>query len=78
MTNGIQRTDLKNEAHSILAPEMFNLNDVLTDIFGKNGRSILSGITSGKTVDEIIENLVSSSNCMVKSKFFMHDKYYRF
>ena len=21
---------------------------------------------------------VSSSNCMVKSKFFMHDKYYRF
>jgi hypothetical protein len=22
--------------------------------------------------------LVSSSNCMVKSKFFMHDKYYRF
>jgi hypothetical protein len=25
--------------------------------FSKNGRSILSGITSGKTEDEIIENL---------------------
>ena len=60
-----KRTDLKNEAHAILAPEMFNLNDVLADIFGKNGRSILSGITSGKTVDEIIENL--SPNVRKKS-----------
>jgi ribosomal protein L11 methylase PrmA len=45
----IQKNWSKNEAHSILAPEMFNLNDVLTDIFGKNGRMILSGIISGKT-----------------------------
>jgi transposase len=30
---------------------------VLTDIFGKNGRLILSGILSGKTVDEIIKSL---------------------
>ena len=36
---------------------MFNLKDVLTDIFGKSDRAILSGITSGKTIDEIIENL---------------------
>ena len=27
-----KRTDIKNEAHAILAPEMFNLKDVLTDI----------------------------------------------
>jgi len=60
-----KRTDLKNEAHAILAPEMFNLKDVLTDIFGKNGRNILSGITSGKTIDEIIENL--SPNVRKKS-----------
>ncbi len=60
-----KRTDLKNETHAIFAPEMFNLKDVLTDIFGKNGRSILSGITSGKTVDEIIENL--SPNVRKKS-----------
>jgi transposase len=52
-----KRTDLKNEAHAILAPEMFNLNDVLADIFGKNGRIILSGISSGKTIDEIIGSL---------------------
>jgi transposase len=60
-----KRADLKNEAHAILAPEMFNLKDVLTDIFGKNGRNILSGITSGKTIDEIIENL--SPNVRKKS-----------
>jgi transposase len=52
-----KRTDIKNEAHAILAPEMFNLNDVLADIFGKNGISILSGITSGKSTDQIIESL---------------------
>ena len=52
-----KRTDIKNEAHAILAPEMFNLNDVLTDIFGKNGRAILSGISSGKNVDQIIQNI---------------------
>jgi transposase len=52
-----KRTDIKNEAHAILAPEMFNLKDVLKDIFGKNGQAILSGITSGKPIDQIIENL---------------------
>jgi transposase len=60
-----KRTDLKNEAHSILAPEMFNIKDVLTDIFGKNGRAILSGISSGKTVDQVIESL--SPNVRKKS-----------
>jgi transposase len=52
-----KRTDTKNEAHSILASEMLHLKDVLTDIFGKNGIIILSGISSGKNVDQILENL---------------------
>lgn len=60
-----KRTDIKNEAHSILAPEMFNLKDVLTDIFGKNGRIILSEISLGKTVDQIMESL--SPNVRKKS-----------
>ena len=60
-----KRTDLKNEAHSILASEMLNLKNVLTDIFGKNGRMILSGISSGKTVDQIIASL--SPNVRKKS-----------
>lgn len=60
-----KRTDLKNEAHSILGSEMFNLKDVLTDIFGKNGKMILSGISSGKTVDQIIGSL--SPNVRKKS-----------
>jgi transposase len=52
-----KRTDIKNKAHAILAPEMFNLKNVLTDIFGKNGIMILSGISSGKSVDQIIASL---------------------
>ena len=52
-----KRTDIKNEAHAILSSEMLHLSDVLTDIFGKNGRAILSGISSGKNVDHIIEGL---------------------
>ncbi|AKB32945.1 Mobile element protein [Methanosarcina siciliae HI350] len=52
-------------AHAILASEMFHLNDVLTDIFGKNGIIILSGISSGKNVDQIIESL--SPNVRKKS-----------
>lgn len=60
-----KRTDIKNEAHAILSSEMLNLKNVLTDIFGKNGREILSGISSGKNVDQIIETL--SPNVRKKS-----------
>jgi len=60
-----KRTDIKNEAHAILAPEMFNLKSVLTDIFGKSGRAIISGISSGKSVDQIMESL--SPNIRKKS-----------
>ena len=60
-----KRTDIKNEAHAILSSEMLHLSDVLTDIFGKNGRAILAGISSGKTVDQIIESL--SPNVRKKS-----------
>ena len=60
-----KRTDVKNEAHAILLSEMLHLGDVLKDIFGKNGITILSGISSGKTVDTIIESL--SPNIRKKS-----------
>ncbi len=60
-----KRTDIKNVAHAILSSEMFRLNDVLTDIFGKNGIKIISGISSGKNVDQIIESL--SPNVRKKS-----------
>jgi transposase len=52
-----KRTDIKNKAHSILASEMLNLKNALTDIFGKNGTMILLGISSGKSVDQIIASL---------------------
>ena len=60
-----KRTDIKNEAHAILSSEMLHLSHALKDIFGKNGRAILSGISSGKTVDQIIESL--SPNVRKKS-----------
>ncbi len=60
-----KRTDIKNEAHAILTSEMFNLHDVLADIFGKNGIAILAGISSGKNVDQIIGSL--SPNVRKKS-----------
>jgi transposase len=52
-----KRTDIKNEAHAILTSEMLHLKGVLTDIFGKSGIVILSGISSGKTIDQIMESL---------------------
>ncbi len=36
---------------------MLHLNNVLTDVFGKNGRMILLGISSGKSVGQIIASL---------------------
>jgi len=44
-------------AHSVLAPEIFDLKDVMKDIFGKNGSRILLWISSGKTVGQIVESL---------------------
>jgi transposase len=61
-----KRTDIKNQAHAILSSEMFHLNDVLTDIFGKNGRMILSGICSGKKFEQIVDKL--SPNIRKKSE----------
>ena len=52
-----KRTDIKNEAMLFSHLKCYNLNNVLTDIFGKNGIVILSGISSGKTFDQIIESL---------------------
>ncbi len=52
-----KRTDIKNEASSVLSSQMLHLNDVLTDIYGKNGRMILSGICDGQDIDHIVSKL---------------------
>ena len=39
--NLYEKESFRKKAHSIFIPKMFNLNDVLADIFGKNGRKIL-------------------------------------
>ena len=52
-----KRSDIKNEAHSVLSNEEFHLDNVLSDIFGSGGKRILYGVISGKPVDEIIKSL---------------------
>ena len=52
-----KRTDIKNEIHYTLDSCLFRLSSVLTDIFGKSGMIILSGVTSGKPISEILADL---------------------
>ena len=50
-----KRTDIKNRIHGILDSELFQLSNVLTDIFGKSGVQIMQGILDGKPADEILQ-----------------------
>jgi transposase len=48
------RTQLKNRIHQALESSCIKISSVLSDIFGKSGRSILDGLLERKTVDEIL------------------------
>lgn len=52
-----KRTDLKNQMHHILDSCLFQLSKVFSDIFGASGMVVLTGITEGKPVEEIIASL---------------------
>ena len=52
-----KRTDIKNRIHGILDSELFQLSNVLTDIFGKSGVKIMQGILDGKSPDEVLQSL---------------------
>jgi transposase len=52
-----KRTDIKNRVHSILDGELFQLSNVLTDIFGKSGVKIMQGILDGKSPDEVLQSI---------------------
>ncbi|OPZ68725.1 MAG: Transposase [Verrucomicrobia bacterium ADurb.Bin474] len=52
-----KRTDLKNQVHHILDSCLFRLSTVFSDIFGKSGMLILTGVTDGKPVEEILATL---------------------
>ncbi len=52
-----KRTDPKNQVHHILDSCLFQLSKVFTDIFGANGMLILTGITEGKTVEDLLAAL---------------------
>lgn len=52
-----KRTDLKNQVHHILDSCLFQLAKVFSDIFGASGMVVLTGITEGKPVEEIIASL---------------------
>ncbi len=51
------RTTLKNKVHKILQRAGVRISGVLSDIFGKSGVTILNGITDGKLIDEIFNEL---------------------
>jgi transposase len=52
-----KRTDIKNRVHGILDSELFQLSNVLTDIFGKSGVKIMQGILDGKSPDEVLQSI---------------------
>ncbi|MDN7023663.1 IS110 family transposase [Methanoculleus sp. FWC-SCC1] len=52
-----KRTDLKNQVHHILDSCLFQLAKVFSDIFGASGMVVLTGITEGKPVEEILASL---------------------
>ena len=52
-----KRTDIKNRIHGILDTELFQLSNVLTDIFGKSGIRIMQGILDGKSPDDVIQSI---------------------
>lgn len=52
-----KRTDLKNQVHHILDSCLFRLSTVFSDNFGKSGMLILTGVTDGKPVEEILATL---------------------
>ena len=49
-----KQTDLKNQVHHILDSCLFRLSTVFCDTFGKSGMLILTGVTDGKPVEEIL------------------------
>lgn len=52
-----KHTDIKNRVHGILDTELFQLSNVLTDIFGKSGVHIMQGILEGKFPDEVLQSI---------------------
>jgi transposase len=52
-----KRTDIKNRVHGILDTELFQLSNVLTDIFGKSGIKIMQGILEGKSPEDVLQSI---------------------
>ncbi|MDR2203858.1 MAG: IS110 family transposase [Nitrososphaerota archaeon] len=49
------RTQYKNRCQKILSKNNMRLSSVLSDIFGKAGKEILTGLMQGKTVEDILK-----------------------
>ncbi len=48
------RSQVKNRIHAILDTANIKLSSVFTDLFGKSGLELLTGITSGQSIEAII------------------------
>ncbi len=48
------RTQVKNRVHAVLDTANVKLSSVFTDLFGKSGLELIKGLTSGQTIEAII------------------------
>ena len=55
-----ERTNHKNRIHKILVRTGIRLSDVLSDIFGKSGMIVISGLVEGKPIDQTLKMIRNS------------------
>ncbi len=55
-----ERTNHKNRIHKILVRTGIRLSDVLSDIFGKSGMIVISGLVEGKPIDQTLKMIHNS------------------
>ncbi|CAG0939907.1 hypothetical protein BROC_00834 [Candidatus Brocadiaceae bacterium] len=59
------RTSFKNRVHKVLSRAGIHISGVISDIFGKSGMIILSGILNGKTIDQTFAE-IKNKNIKIK------------
>ncbi len=59
------RTQVKNRIHAVLDTANIKLSSVFTDLFGKSGIELVKGLTSGQSIEAIIDG---TSNRWIKER----------
>jgi len=61
------RTELKNKIYHLLDSTNIRLSSVLSDVFGKSGLTVLTGLVQNKSPDEIISTLPKRTQAIAGS-----------